>query len=498
MLTQWWPFRRRQNTVQSTGRWDLSTPIIRLPCGESISLGRALCGVFIAGQTGSAKTTSSGSLVSESLLRTGFGGLVLSVKHERPMWERLCRDTNREDDLVIFDSSGELRFNPIDFEVRRKGAGAGLTENILQFLMTLLDVGGRSSGRSDGRDDSAYWKNACKQMLRAAIDLLILATGGVNIPDLYRVIISAAGSREEVLSEAWRSQSFNFQCLNEADKRVTTGRERRDLKLVADYFLGEFPALSEKTRSIIVSTFTSLIDCMQRGVLRDLFCEDSTITPDAIEAGKIVVIDIPIQEFGQVGLIANLVWKLAFQRSIERRAVTNDTRPVFLWADEGHFFLHEDDSLFQSTCRGARVASVLITQNIPNLDVALSGGDAGRAQAESLLANFGTLIFHCNTCSRTNEFASGLIGRTVQILANGHTSHQPEDWTMAALGLSRTPQTSGGFSEHWEYAVQPAEFTRLRTGGAGCWEADAIVVQSGTTFRDTGRIWAPMTFRQKI
>jgi hypothetical protein len=153
-----------------------------------------------------------------------------------------------------------------------------------------------------------------------------------------------------------------------------------------------------------------------------------------------------VKEYGQVWLFANMLWKLSFQKSVERRDVKANPRPVFLWADEGHHFLHAEDSLFQSTCRSSRVASVLITQNLPNLDVALGGGDTGRAEAESLLANFGTLIFHCNTCQRTNEFAAGLIGRTLQTFANGSVSNQADDWPKAAMGLGRS---EGADSDCW-------------------------------------------------
>lgn len=500
MLNRLWPFGRRQDNSPDTAIClDLAAPVLQMG-SQAMSWARLCCGVFIAGITGSGKTTSSATDIALSMLRHKArpGGLILSVKNERPMWERLCKLAGRSDDLVVFDASGRWKFNPIDYEVKRKGPGAGLTESVVHFLMTLLDVAGRSSGNGRGREDEGYWRQALKQLLRNAIDLLILATGGVTVSGLYQIVISAPTSRDQSKSAEWRASSPCFTTLTGADKKPKSERQQRDFELVVDYFLVEFAALSDKTRSVIVSTFTSLIDCCNRGLLRDLFCEDSNITPEAIEEGKIIVVDLPIKEYGQMGLFANLFWKLSFQRSIERRDVRQSPRPVILWMDEGHYVLHHEDCQFQSTARGSRVITVLITQNIPNLDVALGGSDVGRAASESLIANFGTMIFHCNTCQRTNEFASGLIGRSVQVLANGNSSYQTDDWAMTALGFGGSGQSSGGFSEHWEACVQPAEFTRLRTGGPPHWECDAIVVQSGTTFADTGRIWAPITFRQNV
>ncbi len=488
-----------RKTESRKERWSLNAPLLSLGDSESISLGRVMCGTFITGQTGSGKSTSSAAHLAEAMLRAGFGGLILSVKDERANWERLCRDSGRLNDLVIIDANCQWRFNPIDYEATRNGRGGGLTENIVHLLMTLLDTAGRNNARGDGREDSAYWRNSCKQLLRNACDLSLIANGRVTVPELYQIVLSAPTSAQMVRSDDWRKSSYCFKTLTGADKRPKTQSQANDFALVADYFLVEFPCLSEKTRSVIVSTFTSLVDCLLRGTLRDLFCTDSTITPEAVENGKIILVDLPVKEYGQIGLMANMLWKLSFQKSIERRDLTNDARPVFLWTDEGHHFLHQEDSLFQSTCRSSRVASVLITQNIPNLDVALGGGDTGRAEAESLLANFGTLIFHCNTCQRTNEFAAGLIGRTLQIFANGSISNQSDDWPMAALGMGNSGQTSGGFSEAFEYEVQPSFFTMLRTGGPkNRWEADAVVIKSGETFRKSGRIFLPMSFRQKL
>ena len=497
MLTKFFQqFRKRRGR---SGPWALDASLMSLDGVENITLVRALCGIFITGQTGSGKSTSSATHVAEAMLRAGFGGLVLSVKDEREQWTRLCRDTNRLKDLVVFDASSQWRFNPIDHEVNRRGKGAGQTENILHLLMTLVETSSRQNGRGDGREDSAYWRNACRQLLRNTIDLAILAYGRVTVPDLYQLIISAPTSPQMVRSNDWRENSACFKALNLADRREKSERQARDFSLVADFFLVEFPSLSEKTRSVIVSTFTSLIDCLHRGILRDLFCTDSNITPEAIEDGKIVLVDIPLKEYGQVGLLANVIWKISMQKSIERRDFCRSARPVFLWADEGHHYLHSEDSLFQSTCRSSRVASVLITQNIPNLDVALGGGDLGRAQAESLLANFGTLMFHCNTCGRTNEFASGLAGRTLQMFSSGNLSNSTADWPMAAIGMGGIGQTSGGYSESYEFEIQPAALTRLRTGGpANRWCADAIVFKSGDLFQSTGRIYLPVSFRQKF
>jgi hypothetical protein len=75
--------------------------------------------------------------------------------------------------------------------------------------------------------------------------------------------------------------------------------------------------------------------------LRDFFSSPVTnIRPEDAFSGKIIIIDLPVQEFRLAGRVANLAWKYCFQVAVLRRTQPTqpDTylRPVFLWADEAH------------------------------------------------------------------------------------------------------------------------------------------------------------------
>ena len=118
-----------------------------------------------------------------------------------------------------------------------------------------------------------------------------------------------------------------------------------------EYFLTEFAGLSERTRSVIVSTFTSMIDVLNRGILSELFSGATNITPEAIEDGAILIIDLPVKEYAEVGQFAQVLWKAMFQRAIERRNLRTNDRPVFLWADEAQYVTTSYDMQFQTTCR---------------------------------------------------------------------------------------------------------------------------------------------------
>lgn len=465
---------------------------------ESFRNANAFEGIAIFGATGSGKSSGSGRTLARSMLRAGYGGLVLSVKNERPTWERWARESGRSEHLVVMEPGGEWTFNPFDFELRRPGRGGGSVENVIHLLSTLVGFADRgASGKGGGRDSEDYWRRAMQEMLRNFAWLLFLARGTVSLDDLCRAINSAPRSLEEVGTEHWKSWSFCYELLAEADGKVATPSGRRELVLVTDYVLKLFPGLSDRTRSVIVSSFTSMADVLRRCRMDELFGKRSSVTPQFSEEGCVILVDLPVLEFGMEGLLANAIMKHCWCQSIQRRDPLRSRRPVFLYVDEAHHLVTPEDALFTTTCRSARVSTVLITQSIANLRTALGGGEGGRDAADALLANLNTRIFHANGDANTNEFASTLIGKRRQLLMNGSDSTARQDWAGEALGLSASGQVSAGFSEQWDFEVRPESFPLLRNGGESHrGTVEAVVVKNGGVFKDTGAIWRLATFQQ--
>lgn len=497
-----WPFGKstpRLRRRRTRDIWNLKTPLVKWSRKDHWTINDSFAHVGIWGGTGAGKSTGSGRAIAHAFLRSGYGGIVFTAKSsERKLWEQYCKETGRSRDLVCFGVDEPWRFNFLDYEMHRPGLGAGMTENIVNLFSTVLEMSERQTG-SRGREDEGYWRRASRQLCRNLVDLLSLSMGRITVPDFQRVLISMPGSLTEARSAAWQQSSFCFQCLAEAERRAKSPQQIRVLETIADYFLLEISTLSDKTRSIVVSTLSSMVDVLGRGIMRELFCDAaSNIDPTITEDGYILLIDLPIKEFGEIGLFAQSVWKYAFQRSIERRNIRQSPRPVFLWADEAQFFVSSNDLEFLSTSRASRVSTVYLTQNIPNFYAALGGEQKGSQAANSIFGNLSLKVFHANGDLATNSWASELIGRTRQWFLNTSNNHAMPDIWSAMFGWGSDDRVNAGMTEQLEFEVEPSVFHHLRTGGrSNRWNVDALIFQSGRVFADNGKPWRLATFHQK-
>jgi hypothetical protein len=218
-----------------------------------------------------------------------------------------------------------------------------------------------------------------------------------------------------------------------------------------------------------------------------MFTEDTTFVPELLESGCIIVLDIPTKEYHEAGCLAQNIIKLVFQRYWESRVARSEKWLSFLYVDESQSFINSHDITFLQTAREAGVATVFLTQNIPNYYAAF-GGAAGRSKVDSLLGNLATKIFLSNADTTTNRYAEELIGR---------------DWRRrCSWQVSQGKQgvgTNVGFSEHLEPVLLSRAFTMLRQGGpVNGFLADGIVFKAGRRWASTTENYLPVRFNQRF
>src|ERR1700748_1478607 len=99
---------------------------------ESFTIGNACEGVQIFGGIGSGKTSGSGEALARAFLREGFGGVGLCAKKDvLDDWKRYAQQTGRQDQVLVFDASGDFVFPFLQYEIEREGEGAGFTDNLV-------------------------------------------------------------------------------------------------------------------------------------------------------------------------------------------------------------------------------------------------------------------------------------------------------------------------------------------------------------------------------
>ena len=460
----------------------LDRPLLYLGPNDPWRIRDACEGTAILGGTGSGKSSGSGRAIAESFCRAGMGGVVLTAKNDEvELWRSYCRRTNRLKSLIVFGPDQPHRFNFLNYELSRPGAGAGHTENLVRLFTTVMEAANRQRGQGGSNQD--FWERTTKQLLRNCIDLVAIARGRLMLQEIYDALVSAPTSLEEFESAPWRNSSFCWRCIREGEAKHKNARQAHDFTHAAKYWTHEFPGISSRTRSIIVTSLTSMMDIFLRGTLRELFCTTTNIVPELTHEGAIIVINLPVKEFAEIGALSQTLFKYVWQRASERRDVVHHPRPAFLWCDEAQFFATATDAEFQSTARSSRIATVYLSQNI-----GAYYNHLGQPDTHCLMGNLQTKFFHANGDPLTNNWAADLFAKSWQF--RGSTS----------VGTSQEKTVSKNYaaSDSLDFEVQPGEFTTLRKGGPEnglC--VDAIAFQGGRIWNGTAKNHTKVSFSQR-
>lgn len=447
-------------------------------------------GVAIFGRTGSGKTSSSGRAIAEAVVRLpDSGGLIIAAKpgDDRLFWEGVFRAAGRSCDLLVFSPEHSLRCNLLDYEMRQ---GGGHTRNITKTLTTISET--LRSSDTDNRESSDFWQKEQERMLFNAVEVVKLATGGVSAPDLHKFIGTAALTPSQFTSEAWLA-GFHNQCLKKGWETPKPPIGQHDFDLAKEYWLGEFPNMADKTRSSILTGVMGILHTFNTGIVRELVSTTTNVTPDDMFRGKFIFVDMPVSDLGDVGAFVSGGLKYLCQRAVLRRKADESSNIAVIWADEAQGVVTTFDAPFLAQCRSHRGCMVYLSQSLPGYYAAL-GGNAGKLSVDALLANFGTKVLHALGDLETAQWASGLVGRSLQTFTGGSMGQQDGAYDTLTGRSSYQPN----FSQAFESTLQLNAFLHgPRTGGpASGFVCDAYVIRTGEPFA-SGQNWLRASFSQQ-
>lgn len=483
----------------------LDTPLLNLGGGDVATFRDFAQNCLVTGQTGGGKTSGPGKHILEALLRAGCGGILLCAKPgEADEVAALCGKTGRLGSLLRWDGRNGA-FNFMDYELARLGTdGIGA---VIEYLLRVVEMI-RNASALRGGDGEAFWLDELKRMLRHTLPPLYVATGTLRLADILAFTRSAPTSLEQMRDETWQRQSFFFQTIATMAPQVDDAAGEQLMG-----YWREVAQMDVKLRGSILAGFT-MLDRLNHGWLREAFTTYTSLPPSLTFHGAIIVLDMPRAVLGEDGVIAQMIYKDAFQTEVLGRnalAAQHRERFVFCFADECQEVVTSRDAEFLAMSRSSLCSSIYLTQSLPGVYSKLSGQNA-HDRAHHLISNMGVRIFCANNCTTTNSWAAETIGKAVQRRASFNESEgtntsygmnmgESSQWNREAsdsrflghvggFGWSLEPNwgrsgsegggdawgrtrgngsnwgTSRGYSEAVDWVLEPAFFSRgLKTGG---------------------------------
>ena len=127
-----------------------STPLIHLSPKDALTVKQSFEGIFVAGGSGSGKTSGAGQSLARAMLRNQYSFLVLTTKpDDAKMWIEWAKLEGREGDLRIFSPENDYCLGLLDYAYHQSGTrGAGDTDNVVALLSELVEFKSGTRGNA--------------------------------------------------------------------------------------------------------------------------------------------------------------------------------------------------------------------------------------------------------------------------------------------------------------------------------------------------------------
>lgn len=481
-------FKRPAPATRMADGFDLDSALLRLSGVDALSWRELLGGgALVMGDSGSGKTSGPVTSLGVAAYRANASVVHNTVKPtDCAMWAGLARCAGRG---VVSYVIGRDTFNPLAFEQSR-GDGTRRIETLTQLVLLPL----RRQSRGGGGDP--FWQADGARYVRHLVTMFVIAGVPLSYKRIADSLNSLPTSVEETRDPEWRRRCPAFGAAQRASELLLSPRDRADLEDAVGWLLHQCPATPERTRASTVATVVSALDPLLRGEIGATLNSDAdTWTPASIVAQPgVLVLDCPLQVWGETGAIVQRMLISAIQRETLRRQINTTTKPLVLILDEYQEILDaEDDPSFIRTARDRLGCCVLATQGIGGIRAACGHARDPRAAAESILGLPGVKLFAATTDPETLQYASAVFANTPQTRVSFGTSTPGADKN----GRERSSRNSN-VTRELQPEVPPFELTRLKRGGP---EHDHLVEAfcsvSGRVWRGNNRTSIKVAFRQR-
>ena len=492
-LAHFFPPQDPLTVTYSMPEWPAETPEIRLILGESHGQLKAgysrkpgwytlpalglYTGSIAFGATGSAKTAGVIRPALDQLIGHASadpdrkaGGLIMDAKASlvAPTAEAAAA-CNRTADLLLIGPAHPVKWNPIhapDLEPRVLAA---------RLIAVLENLAGQSS-----KGDTAWIADGTGSLIEHGIGLLRQSTGYVTLVALYQFLtglqaaLSSADPDDPPPATAVAYlEPFQKLFDTNASKSET---DKQTFAWHVEHFARVFAPQDARFRGIYISEFARIVKDFTDPKFADLYSPsekdiDFVNFSDAIQTGKIVVLDANADLYGPVAKVLGICLKLDFQTSMLARpslhrqnSACNLTRPMLLIIDEYQEFVtvggNAGDQQFVALSRESKAIPLFATQSRASLIQKV-----GEDKVRTLLASLRTKIFLALTDPQDLEFAAKICGEQWGQVENVNVSESVQQAGLAAagrlVGKDSTVSESRSLNSQKINNFEPSEFYSL-------------------------------------
>ncbi len=351
--------------------------------------------ILITGSIGTGKTSSIMYPITRQILeyseKEKIGGLILDVKGNYYLKVReILEKSNRIDDLIVIDLTGNIRYNPLD----KKDLNPEIIANRLKNILLLFSP----------ETSESFWLDKTESLITEVIKFIrIYNDNYVDFVELSKVINSKEYYEEKLY--------FVKQRLY---KGKLNKKEIYDFSTFIDFYTNEFLNLDNRTSSIIKSELSRITSIFISNYdINRVFCpkkEDVNFFgfEECIEKGKVVVLNMNISEYRNLSKIIAAYLKFDFQTEVLKRLGRGEKiNKTFFISDEYQEYVTESDVSFYATAREAKCINVIATQSYTSLKNALSSKDS----ADVIIQNLINKIWFRNDDNYTIESTIKQIGK---------------------------------------------------------------------------------------
>lgn len=317
--------------------------------------------ILITGTIGTGKTSSAMYPFTKQLMEyksnianEKLGMLILDVKGNYYLQvKKYAKIYEREQDLIILDLSGNIKYNPL----HKPHLKASVLANRLKTILLLFSPNNTES----------FWLDKVEQILSECIKLCRLYNNGyVTFEELHNLVVIPNYYEEKIkiLRDLFLQNNFSTE-------------DTYHLLSALNFFEKEYSILDERTKSILKSEVTRITNLFLSDYeVKKVFCpkkEDINFFgfEDVLKKGKIIVLNLNISEYKNLAKTIAAYLKLDFQTEVLNRLANNSNldneRSVCFISDEYHEYVTLSDASFFSQSREAKCINIVATQSYTSL-----------------------------------------------------------------------------------------------------------------------------------